>query len=337
MSLVRAIFIFLILSGVGATPSDAFAKEAKKPKVSELMKDANDLMSQAQTTYVDGDSKKAIELYRKALAEIARVEDEHPAEVATAQFAPVRFRKALCETEIDRIMLEDVNATSRTVAVTDTTVLEAKRAERKRLAETNRVAETMVTLGVKQGLGGSQEVEPEEDIPAETKPSETKTAETQADEKPLNIKEELEWAKDMLSVERFGDVEKALFKVLRKEPENRDARFLMALARVQQGKPAEAVVVIDDLLADNASDEPTLLLAAGAYAAMGNYSKAMDALDKAMKVNPKRPDGYHNMAWLLLEMKPKDSSEAEMYYRQAIKLGGTRDRDIERLLGIKAE
>ena len=63
----------------------------------------------------------------------------------------------------------------------------------------------------------------------------------------------------------------------------------------------------------------------------------MDALDKAMKVEPKRPDGYLNMAWLLLEMNTKESGEAEMYYRQAVKLGAARDRDIERRLGIKPQ
>jgi len=36
-------------------------------------------------------------------------------------------------------------------------------------------------------------------------------------------------------------------------------------------------------------------------------------------------------------MNPKEQTEAEMYYRQAIKLGGARDRDIERRLGIRPE
>lgn len=329
MIVLRLLFVFLVLAGVSITPLASFGKD-KAPKVSALLKEANEMMTEAQTAYVDGESKKAIELYRKALAEIARVEQEHPLEGGTSEFAPVRFRKALCETEIDRIMLEDVNATARTVAVTDTTALEAKRAERKAAAETNNVPEVTVKLSAKQGAKGAPDGIPETDTPDATDAED-------APDKPLDVKAELDWAKDMLSVDRFDDAEKALLKVLKKEPENRDARFIMALARVQQGKLDEAVVVIDDLLADNASDEPTLLLAAGSYAAAGNYSKAMDALDKAMKVNPKRPDGYHNMAWLLLEMQPKEGGEAEMYYRQAVKLGGTRDRDLERRLGIKAE
>jgi len=321
MSLLKAIFIFLLAMGLPLMSVSAATKE-KELKVSELMKNANEMMSQAQTAYVDGETKKAIELYRKALAEIARVEEENPKRVSTSEFAPVRFRKALCETEIDRIMLEEVNATARTVAVTDTTALEAKRAERKKAAETNHVPEVAVKLAAKQGTGEPAAAVPE----SEGEP-----------EKPLNIKNELEWAKEMLSVDRFDDVEKSLLKVLKKEPENREARFLMALARVQQEKHTDALVLIDDLLADNPNDEPTLLLAAGAYTATGNYAKAMGILDQILKANPQHPYAYYNMAWLLLEMKSGKLEEPEMYYRQAVKLGGSRDRDLERRLGIKTE
>jgi Tfp pilus assembly protein PilF len=111
----------------------------------------------------------------------------------------------------------------------------------------------------------------------------------------------------------------------------------MALSNVQQGKHRDALVVLDDLLQDVPDDESVLLLAAGCYAASGGYSRAMTTLDKALKVNPKRPDSYLNMAWLLLEMTPGKLDEPEMYYRQAVKLGGARDRDLERRLGIRPE
>ncbi len=326
MSVSKVFFFLFLAAGLFVVPNDSWAKD-KEPKVSELMKEANEVMSQAQTAYVDGDAKKAIEMYRNALKEIARVEEENPTRVASSEFAPVRFRKALCETEIDRIMLEEVNATARTIAVTDTTELEAKRAARKKEAETNNVPEKAVKLAAKQESGGTAAPVPE------TKAVETKPVVS----RPVDVKEELEWAKDMLSVDRFDDVEKALVKVLKSDPSNRDARFLMALSCVQQGKHADAVVVIDDLLADNPNDEAVLLLAAGSYTATGNYAKAMDVLDKALKLNPKSPSSYYNMAWLLLEMNPGKIDEPEMYYRQAVKLGGSRDRDLERRLGIKTE
>lgn len=334
MIFFRVAVVVLALAGTLGAPQSVFAKEKeKKPKVSELLKDANDFMAQAQTAYVDGQSKQAIELYRKALTEIGRVEKENEKMVSSSEFAPVRFRKALCETEIDRIMLEEVNATARTVAVTDTSSLETKRAERKKAAETNNVPEAAVKLSAKQGVVKGEEGKT---VKGEDKADQKDKAPAPADAgKPVNIKDELEWAKDMISVDRFDDAEKSLMAVLKQSPDHREARFLTALSRVRQGRSADAAVILDDLLADNPKDEAALLLAAGNHVAAGALAKAMDALDKAMKADPKRPDGYLNMAWLLLEMNPKESSEAEMYYRQAIKLGGARDRDIERRLGIR--
>jgi tetratricopeptide (TPR) repeat protein len=317
MRFLKAGLVLLLAAGVCAAPGAARAKE-KEPKVSELLKDANDLMSQASAAYVDGNAKEAIETYRKAMTELDRIEQENPRRAAGSEFAPVRYRRALCETEIDRIMLEEMNATARTVAVTDTSALEAKRAARKKEAETNNLPEAAVKLAAK----GAEPPPEAADHPAGGK---------------VNVREELEWAKDMLSVDRFDEVEKALVRVLKNDPENVDARLLMALARVQQDKHSDALVVLDDLLQDVPDDESALLLAAGSYAASGNYSRAMGALDKVLKTNPGRPDGYHNMAWLLLEMNPGKLEEPEMYYRQAVKLGGPRDRDLERRLGIRQE
>jgi tetratricopeptide (TPR) repeat protein len=332
---------------VGLAPLQAWTKDeaAKTPKIAELMKDADAFMSQAQNAYIDGQTKEAIELYRKALASIADVEEKNGDRVATSEFAPLRFRKALCETEIDRIMLEDVSSKARTVAVTDTTALELKRAERKKAAETNSVPDTAKELVSKQGVSPDPLAS---DTPkSETPEPEAKAAPVVATLAPtngvaaapqlVNVSKDLEWAKDMISVERYDDAEKALLGVLKQVPNNREARFLMAYSRMLQDRPVDAAVIIDDLLADNPGDEAVLLLAAGIFTSSGHYAKAMDALDKSMKANPKRPDGYRNMAWLLIEMNPNGVDEAEMYYRQSVKLGCARDREIERRLGIKAD
>ena len=127
-----------------AFPGLAASEKAAQKKVSELLKKANDLVLEAQAAYVDGDNTKAIELYREALKEIERVEQENPSRMNSSEFAPVRFRKALCETEVDRIILEDANATARTLSVTDTSDLEKKRADRKRQAKSDNVPEKAV-------------------------------------------------------------------------------------------------------------------------------------------------------------------------------------------------
>lgn len=327
MRVLKIIFV-LCLAGVGVLPTSVFANE-KTQAVSVLLKEANELMSQAQVAYIDGDSKVAIEKYRATLKEIERVEQQYAQRAATSEFAPVRFRKALCETEVDRIMLEEANATARTVAVTDTSALEAKVAARNQVAITNAVTPTAVTLNTKQGAVADSGAR------VTTEPATTNKANIK--DAAVAVKKELEWAKDMLVVDRFTEVDQAVLKVLKMEPANREARFLMALSCVQQGKHVDASVVLDGLLADQASDESVLLLASGAYASTGNYVKAMAMLDQAMKLNPQRPDGYYNMAWLLLEMNPSKIDDPELYYRQSVKLGGARDRALEKRFGMKSE
>jgi len=352
MAFFRSVLLVVLTILACAVPAASWAKE-DKPKVSELLKEANALMEQAQAAYVDGKSKEAVEIYRKALAEINRVERENAAMITSSEFAPVRFRKALCETEVDRILLEDVSASARTVAVTDTAELEAKRAARKRAAETNGMTVAAVALASKvraETGGASDEAPAAAPVPAPAVPVAEKKTEAVstpdnkgagptpvAPAKAGDVAHDLEWAKDMVSVDRFDDAEKTLIAVLKQAPNNRDARFLMAFSLMRQEHFSDAEVIIGDLLSDFPKDESVLLLSAGCHVGCGHYSKAIDVLDRAMKANPERPDGYQNMAWLLIEMNPKETTEAEMYYRQAVKLGGARDRDIERRLGIKPE
>jgi len=93
MSFFKTICLILLGLGVCCAPLDGWAKDKdKEPKVSELLQPANELMSQASTSYVDGKAKEAIEVYRKALEELARLEREIPARVTGSEFAPVRFR-----------------------------------------------------------------------------------------------------------------------------------------------------------------------------------------------------------------------------------------------------
>ena len=309
---------YIVLCAAVAMCCAADEEKAKKPTVMELMRPANQLIAEAQDLYVDGEPKEAVELYRKAHEKLLEIEVAHLAEASTPEFAPVRFRKALCEREINRILLEGAQTGSRTMTVTNTQELEKKREARMKAAETDPAEVTPVKLGSKKG-------------------NDAAAADAAADVADGPVGDEMEWAKDMIQFERFDEAEQSLLKVLRATPENREARFLMALSRVRQGRNADALVVLDGLLDDDPSDEAALLLAAGAYMAAGAYSKAIDVLDKAMKVNPKRPDALVNMAWLLLEMRPNDTSEAEQYYRLAVKMGAARVRDLERRLGIKPE
>lgn len=337
---------------INAMKNTAAKNKDKKPeKVSSLLKKSNATMNEAQDAYLDGDAKKAVKLYRQALQEMTDVELQHPDRAGSAEFAPLRFRKALCETEIDRIMLEEVTANARSVAVTDTTELEKKRAERKLAAKKHNIPDPAQTLSSRKSAqaGGDASAKAAVKTADAKKKDDPKKSETIREKKtaegeklknlakPLKREEipgELELAKDMHSIGKFEKTTESLIRILRADPDHKEARFMLALTHVQSGHGEDAVILIEDLVADYPKDTAVLLLAAAAYTAAGQSMTAMDKLDAAIRNEPARPDAYRNMAWLLAGMTPESTENAEAYYRRSVKLGAARDAELEKLLGF---
>ena len=93
------------------------------PRLHRLLEPANDYIELAQDASLNGDVDKALENYRLALAELDRVEAENPDRAASAEFAPLRLRRAACTAAIDSIRFAQVNENVRPVSVSDTTDL----------------------------------------------------------------------------------------------------------------------------------------------------------------------------------------------------------------------
>ncbi len=321
-----------MIMGLVFTPDVLSAGEKKEEiKVSVLLEEVNKIMAEAQDVYVDGDGDKAVELYRKSLGEIKKIEVRYPDRVTSSEFAPLRFRRALCETEIDRILLEQVSIASRSVAVTDTRELEKKRLKRKNEAATNRFAKVSTKLNAKTGSG----IIESKTVEAAEESREVEEGARSADNAKLDIAVELDWVADMLAMEKFDEAERSLIRVLRVDPSNFKGRYLLALVHARQNKLTDSQIIIEDLVADYADNESVLLLASGLYTALQRYPRAMATLDRALKLAPKRPEGYLNMAWLLLQMNPGKLDDPEMYYRRSVELGGQRDFELEQRLGIR--
>ena len=96
------------------------------PRLHRLLEPANDYIELAQDASLEGDSEKALENYRLALGELDRVEAEHPDRAESAEFAPLRLRRAACTAAIDAIRFAQVNENVRPVSVTDTTELQKR-------------------------------------------------------------------------------------------------------------------------------------------------------------------------------------------------------------------
>ncbi len=98
----------------------------KPPRLHRLLVQANDYIEKAENEALEGNGDKAIEHYRKALVELDRVEKENPERAETPEFAPLRTKRATCQSAIDSIRFAQVNDNERAVSVTDTRELQRK-------------------------------------------------------------------------------------------------------------------------------------------------------------------------------------------------------------------
>lgn len=111
--------------GSSDEPENA-ASEKELPRISELMRPATDLIDEASDLATDGKIDEAVEKYRKALAELDRVEFEAGERAKGAEFATLRNKRAYVSAAIDTMLLSQVRENAKAVAVSDTAELEKK-------------------------------------------------------------------------------------------------------------------------------------------------------------------------------------------------------------------
>lgn len=109
--------------------SDDETSDEKRPRLSELMEPASLLIDEASDLAEDGKSVEAIEKYRAALAALDAIEAENRDRAGKPEFATLRNKRAYVNATIDSLLLMQVKANARAVAVSDTTALERRLAE----------------------------------------------------------------------------------------------------------------------------------------------------------------------------------------------------------------
>lgn len=109
--------------------SDDETSDTKRPRLSELMEPASLLIDEATDLAEDGKSVEAIEKYRAALAALDAIEAENRDRAGKPEFATLRNKRAYVNATIDSLLLMQVKANARAVAVSDTTALERRLAE----------------------------------------------------------------------------------------------------------------------------------------------------------------------------------------------------------------
>ena len=292
------------------------------PRLHRLLEPANDFIELAQDASLEGDTAKALENYRFALEELDRVETEYPDRAASAEFAPLRLRRAACTAAIDAIRFAQVNENMRPVSVTDTTELEKRWEKEQGLADEEEDKKKTEPPKKDDDTKPKDEAKKEPPPPKEEVKQPTPPPKEEAKAPAPPPKEE----KKVDDVPQSGPP-----KVL---PKDWNGRIAQAMADLRAQDYAAADVLLESMLNERPKDLNALLLRAAAQTGTQNYYAAQRTLERAMRAHPRSYLPYYNLANLLI-MQGGDLESAREYYELGRTVGGPVNKALEaRLKGV---
>ena len=295
------------------------------PRLHRLLEPANDYIELAQDASLNGDVDKALENYRLALDELDRVESEHPDRAASAEFAPLRLRRAACTAAIDAIRFAQVNENVRPVSVTDTTELQKRwnKAHGIEDEEDEPPAENKAEKKEAKKEPKEKKAEP----PARVE--EKKPEPVSEEKKPADAQERGPSPASADAQERVppaaAPAEEMPPTVLSKDW---NGRIAQAMADLRAHDYAAADVLLESMLKERPKDLNALLLRAAAQVGTKSYYAAQRTLERAMRAHPKSYLPYYNLANLLIQ-QDGDLETAREYYELGRTVGGPVNKALE--------
>ncbi len=293
----KILTLLLLVCGVAVSASAAWYwpfdpdSTNKPPRLHRLLEQANEYIELAEDEALDGNGDKAIENYRLALKEIDRVELENPDRADTAEFAPLRSKRATCSAAIDAIRFAQVNENERAVAVSNTTKLERRW----------RLKHGLQTLA--DEIFAREEAAKTNKTDSATNTTNTVTAATKA----TNTVTSATNTTNAVTTATLGD----------------------ALKAVRTGAYAEAERMLDVLEKTKPGDLNVLLIRAAAQVGAGYLYAARRTLERAAKAHPKSYLPLYNLAHLTLQIDAGDQIVARALYEKGRALGGPQDAALE--------
>ena len=290
--------MLMLAGGAAASWYWPFGSDDSDPKpmrrLSELMEPVSLLIDEASDLAADGKAQDSIEKYRAALAELDRIEMENPERAASAEFATLRNKRAYVNAAIDSLLLGQVRANAKSVAVSDTTALEKRLADEKAKASEKKSVE------------------------AKKKPAEPASSAEGAKAKG-------EPRQEVLAVAAMPEKKKAV-KAAPLSPREQ------VMADIEAGNFEAAAVRISDMLEEKPNNALALNLKAMMESAQGTVKEAETTLDQAIMSNPRSHFAYYNMAGLILQANPGNKRVAKRYYETGRAVGGPVDPQLEEAL-----
>jgi len=280
------------------------------------MEDATAAIDDAADCAADGKISEAIEKYRKALDELDKVERENPERAATVEFASVRNKRAYVNAAIDSLLMAQARENAKAVAVTDTTELEKRFAERRRRllgddgSRERASSQAAAPSSAAEAAAGVPKLENQKDAFMEKERARKKAVQSKA---------------------ARAKMEGRIATLLEKDPSSPKARVMQAGLMMGDGDLAGAKQKLAEVLAQSPADTSALNMMAVCAATEGGYADADDLLARAMKANPRDYRAYYNMANLVMQATG-EKTVALKYYETGRKVGGPEDKALEESL-----
>ena len=324
--LVVTLCAALFAQGAWYWPFGSKEDDPSEPlRLHRLLEEANNYIEIAEDEALKGNGDKALENYRLALGELDRVERENPDRAETAEFSPLRNKRAACVAAMDAIRFAQVNDNERAVSVTDTRELQKKWNKKH---------------GIKEPEEEKRPAAKEEKKP-EVKKDVVKEDGAVKDPKGTKGDKVVEGAKVVKEIKGDKVVEDT--KVVKEKKEDKAAkapkdetadfklRLKTALAEVRNKDYVAADLMLEELMQEKPGDLNVLLLRAAAQTGMGSNYAARRTLEKAMRTHPKSYLPYYNLANLVLQMG-ESAETARQYYEMGRLVGGPPSAALEEQL-----
>jgi outer membrane biosynthesis protein TonB len=279
-----------------------------KPRLHQLLENANDLIEQAEDAALDGNAEKALELYNSALTNLVDVAAKNPDRAEKPEFAPLRNKIAATSAAIDSIRFAQVNSNIRAVAVTDTTELQKKYDEEQ---------------AKKKGQKKPKDKKNKESAATEEK-SGSKLSDKKADKPESAVKPPASPPVAASPAQKSVPAKPVVVAGL-------DSRVQTALSEIQAKDYAAADLLLADLEKEFPDDLNVLILRAAAQNGLKYHLAARRTLEKAMRAHPKHYLPYYNLAYLMFKIEGEGVKSAKQYYELGRALGGPTDARLERM------
>lgn len=278
------LFVLLLVCAAGNVqavwPFGSSDKEKRKElRVIGVLQEPTRVMNEAQDAESNGKTEEAVVLYKRALKML--VDLEHSENTTGSEFAPLRFKKAMCETMIDRLLFDKAEKFERAITVTDTQNLAAQLERERAVLASNQVAQAKA----REAAAVSNELARVESL----KKAAAEKAKVEAEKAAAAEKARIEGEKNRTEAERAVATAKlkAEQEAARVEAEKaeaaRKAKVEQAVAAAKNG--VRALAFAKDMLEDQ------------------NYDQTEKSLFEVLKVFPDHVEALELLGFLRLRQK----------------------------------